>query len=334
MMDYAIFKEIVAEKFKEYLSEEYQDMELRVHQVEKVNCTLDGLNLVGGQKEITAFPTIYINDMYERYKLCNDLQDTLQSAAAAMEKALKEAPPALPSASFEPEKVKNHIIFQLVNTQQNSEMLKKVPHREYLDLSIIYRWLVKADEKGIQSAILTDALTKTLGFSEEQLYHFAEENTKKILPPMVEPVKDIIRKMFLDDGMPEAFIDELVSEEQPELSMWIISNDIRLSGAASILYEDTLSSLAEQLDTDLYILPSSIHEFIAVSAHMDNPNELAEFVAEVNMNQLSIGERLSNQVYHYDKTLRKLSLATNTPNKRLDDIIADTSFFPEKQSRK
>jgi len=29
-------------------------------------------------------------------------------------------------------------------------------------------------------------------------------------------------------------------------------------------------------------------------------------------------ERLSNQVYHYDKDLRKLTLATDTPNERLD----------------
>ncbi len=34
-------------------------------------------------------------------------------------------------------------------------------------------------------------------------------------------------------------------------------------------------------------------------------------------------ERLSNQVYHYDKDLRKLTLATDTPNKRLDGIVAE-----------
>ena len=33
--------------------------------------------------------------------------------------------------------------------------------------------------------------------------------------------------------------------------------------------------------------------------------------------------RLSNQVYHYDKDLRKLTLATDTPNKRLDGIVAE-----------
>ena len=41
------------------------------------------------------------------------------------------------------------------------------------------------------------------------------------------------------------------------------------------------------------------------------------------MEAVDLDERLSNQVYHYDKDLRKLTLATDTPNKRLDGIVAE-----------
>ena len=52
------------------------------------------------------------------------------------------------------------------------------------------------------------------------------------------------------------------------------------------------------------------------------------------MDQVALEERLSNQVYHYDKDLRKLSLATDTPNKRLDGIVAEPPMVYEtKQSR-
>lgn len=101
-----------------------------------------------------------------------------------------------------------------------------------------------------------------------------------------------------------------------------------------MLYEDKLHALAEQLQDDLYILPSSIHEVIAVPASMGKPDELAQMVAEVNMAQVSLEERLSNQVYHYDKDLRKVSLATDTPNKRLDSIVSEPPMVYEaKQSR-
>ena len=50
---------------------------------------------------------------------------------------------------------------------------------------------------------------------------------------------------------------------------------------------------------------------------------LAQMVVEVNMQEVSLDERLSNQGDHYDKDLRKLTLATDTPNKRLDGIVAE-----------
>lgn len=64
------------------------------------------------------------------------------------------------------------------------------------------------------------------------------------------------------------------------------------------------------------------------------PYELAQMVSEINMDQVELEERLSNQVYHYDKDLRKVSLATDTPNKRLDGIVAEPPMVYEaKQSR-
>ena len=94
----------------------------------------------------------------------------------------------------------------------------------------------------------------------------------------------------------------------------------KLFGAASMLYEEPIHELAEQVGGDLYILPSSVHEVIAVPADFGSPEELAEMVYEINMEQVDINDRLSNQVYHYDRDLRTLRLATDTINKSLDDV--------------
>ena len=115
----------------------------------------------------------------------------------------------------------------------------------------------------------------------------------------------------------------MIAEIPPEQTMWVISNEKGINGAASMLYENELHELAENLESDLYILPSSVHEVLAVSTELTDPEELAQMVAEVNMQKVALEERLSNQVYHYDKDLRKLTLATDTPNKRLDGIVAE-----------
>ena len=120
----------------------------------------------------------------------------------------------------------------------------------------------------------------------------------------------------------------------PYRTLWVLTNEFGTNGAASMLYEDKLHGLAEDLESDLYIMPSSVHEVIAVSVEMGEPEGLAEMVAEINMSQMELGERLSNQVYHYDKDLRKVTLATDTPNKRLDGVVAEQGMVYEaKQSR-
>ena len=86
-----------------------------------------------------------------------------------------------------------------------------------------------------------------------------------------------------------------------------------------MLYGDGLHELSTFLQNDLYLLPSSIHELIAVSADTMTPLELADMVEEINQMEVGIGDRLSNQVYHYDRTTRKVTMATDTPNKSLDN---------------
>ena len=317
MMDYEIFKEVVKGSFLSYMPKSYQGMEVRVDPVNKVNRKLDGLSLLAQDEKIMVSPTLYINDMYENYLRTEDLQATMREAAKAMDAVFREIemPPLDISTA------KDNIIFQLVNTMQNVDMLKNLPHREFQDLSIMYRWVVGVEQKGLSSIVINNNLAKSLGMEEEQLFKAAAENTRRILPPVVQSMNEVMRNMFVADGMPEELADLMIGEQEPESVMWVISNERKIDGAASMLYEDKLHNLAERVGTDLYILPSSVHEIIAVSVEMGEPEELARMVAEVNMGQVDLSERLSNQVYHYDKDLRKITLATDTPNKRLDGVV-------------
>ena len=330
MMDYGIFKEAVKGSFLSYMPESYQGMEVRVEPVTKVNRKLDGLSLLAEDEKMMVSPTLYVNDMYDQYLRTGDLQAALRETAEAMDAAFREA--ELPTVDIST--AKDNIIFQLINTAQNEDMLKDKPHREFQDLSIIYRWVVSVDEKGIASTVISDDLAKELGMGEEQLFRAAAENTRRILPPVVKSMNEAIMDMLMADGMPKELAEQITGEQEPEQTMWVITNERGIDGAASMLYEDELHSLAEGLERNLYILPSSVHEVIAVSVDMGEPETLARMVAEINMDHVELGERLSNQVYHYDKDLRRITLATDTPNKRLDGIVAEPGLVYEaKQSR-
>lgn len=328
MMDYEIFKEVVAEKMPSYLPGELKGREVMIHPVDKINQTVEGLILkMDGENEKVS-PTIYLNDMYEHYKQFGDLQLTLQTVGEAMLKSMAKGVEVQQGLNFDNPEEK--IVFQLINTEQNKDMLAHVPHREWKDLSIIYRLVTNVDKDGIESAVVRDGLAEKLGLTEEQLFKHAVENTRNIFPPTVRSMNDVMKEIFIADGMPMEAVEMILGEVPADRMMYVISNDRGINGAISMLYEDQLHTLAEQLGTDLYILPSSIHETIAVSVDMGDPEELAQMVSEINMDQVSLQERLSNQVYHYDKDLRVLSMATDTPNKRLDGMaVAEPALIYE-----
>ena len=324
MMNYEIFKEVVKEKFMDYMPEKFKGMELVAEPVEKVNVTLDGIILREEGRNIS--PTIYINNMYKKYQDCGDLEETLMAACDFMERAYEQAPVVDVDSIMKDANEK--IVFQLINTEQNKTFLEQVPHREFQDLSIVYKVIISADKDAVQSSKITNEFAKRLGMSEEQLFKCAAENTRRLFPPVVRSMNDIMKEMFARDGMPQEIADMMIAEIPPEQTMWVISNEKGINGAASMLYENELHELAESLESDLYILPSSVHEVIAVSSDMGSPEMLAQMVVEVNMQEVSLDERLSNQVYHYDKDLRKLTLATDTPNKRLEKKVPDQPEFP------
>lgn len=321
MMNYNNFKDAVVEKFKDYLSEEYQDMELRLYSTQRINMNMDAISLVPSGPEKNVSPVIYINQMFDDYLKTEDLEGVLQRAAYRLENAFKHIPTIGKFDDFD--SAKNNIVFQVVNTIQNEDMLTDMPHREFQDLSIIYRRIVKLDEQGIQSIMVNNNIAKMLGMNEEQLYNCAFENTKRILPPTVKRLSDVLNDVVTEMSMETV---EMTDSIPDDMTLWVISNNRGVNGAGSILYEDVIHELATKIGSDLYILPSSIHECLAISIRAGDPYELAQMVNEVNMSEVDLDERLSNQVYYYNKEERYLSLATDTPNKRLDGIIYDNEF--------
>lgn len=324
MMDYELFREVAEEKIKDYLPESYKNYEVDTKTFDKVNRKKDGLMLKPPGNGMNAAAIIYINDLYEEYKRTEDLENTLKMAASYLSDAELMKGEVIPEMDFD--HAKEDIVFMLINWEQNEEMLAGVPHRDFEDLSIIYRLQVDANHDGMRSIMVTTPLAENWGVNEEKLFQLASENTKRLMTPVIRPLGDLLSEIMIENGVPDEIV-EMIKEPDPAFPMWIVSNKQNVNGAVSILFEDTLETLAKVFGTDLYVLPSSIHEMLVVSAEKTDVQELASMVYEINMSQVGLEERLSNQVYHYDRDLKKLSLATDTPYKRLDGIAAEAPLI-------
>lgn len=303
MMNYEMFKKAVEDQFMSYMSDCITDLTISVIPVKKVNTTLDGILIKCSDKNFS--PTIYINDLYEDYLMFGDFDKTLSAACGRLQSMYSEI------GDININNILNNasekIIFQVINTEMNIDLLMSLPHRNFLDLSIIYRLIIKEDVNGIHSAKITNELAEMIGMNEYQLYQSAFNNTKRLFPSFVRNLSDVVRQSLIEDELPDELIDELISDNIP-IPMFVITNTKNINGAAAILYDDVLHELANNLESDLYLLPSSIHDIIAIPAE-GNPDELSSMVADINKTQVCTQERLSDNVYFYNRKDGKVSIA-------------------------
>ena len=203
------------------------------------------------------------------------------------------------------EEPEDHIVFQVVNTEKNQDMLKKAPHRRFLDLSIIY---ALTNEFGQFLILVTDQIAETHGWSEEQLFQMAMRNTKSLFPFKVMRMCSFLfeNSMELFGVLP--YEDDIYEPGPDDEEMWVLTNEQKVNGCTVLLYEELFHRLAERLGSDLYLLPSSRHEIIAVSSKVAEWAPLSSIVPEVNEEVVDEEDFLSDSVYRYDRISRSFSV--------------------------
>lgn len=203
------------------------------------------------------------------------------------------------------EEPEDHIVFQVVNTEKNQDMLKKALHRRFLDLSIIY---ALTNEFGQFLILVTDQIAETHGWSEEQLFQMAMRNTKSLFPFKVMRMCSFLfeNSMELFGVLP--YEDDIYEPGPDDEEMWVLTNEQKVNGCTVLLYEELFHRLAERLGSDLYLLPSSRHEIIAVSSKVAEWAPLSSIVPEVNEEVVDEEDFLSDSVYRYDRISRGFSV--------------------------
>ena len=177
------------------------------------------------------------------------------------------------------EEIKEDIFPMVINYQKNQSYLKEIPHERVLNLAVIP--VVKVSEEA--EIKVTNKLMKHWGKTTQELISQAKNNSAEKNPVSVFTMESLL-------GMPS----------DPEIPrMYIVTNKERKYGATSIMNSEAFEQLRREMG-DLYILPSSVHELIVISAEKADPVELEAMVQMINQNEVKEAERLSDHIYRYD----------------------------------
>lgn len=297
MQNYERFKKEVERKLMDYAPDEWKDTTFEIRTCMKVGGEKEGL-VVSHEGQSVA-PIVYLDQMF-KYFSEND-----EDFPATMENTWKIIVEASDNGAKFTDVAKtlfvrtDDIIMRVLNTEANKEYLEACPHREFLDMSIMYFKLIETNDEGTATCRITNEIAEKLGLDEEGLFKKAAENTARLLPAKVCTLLEVLTGIVSE----ETFTDD------DNLPMYVITNDRNTFGAVTLFYDGVLAQLAEKMGCDLYILPSSVHEVMAISANQGKPNELIEMVKSINSSDVLPEEVLSNSVYKYHRNTGSLTFA-------------------------
>lgn len=116
------------------------------------------------------------------------------------------------------------------------------------------------------------------------------------------------RIMPMEDAISEIIGIEIPSDAP--YPMYVGTNPERILGASILMYETYLEDLAAQIEDDLCIAPSSIHEVLIFPLSLVQPSKIIEIVRDVNRTVVLPQEKLSDSVYIYRRGTHAISQAT------------------------
>lgn len=294
-MQYESFKKYIADNVKSFLPTEYENYEVDIVEQRKNNNVFWDALSIKGEKNI--MPVIYLEPYYHKYENGEKLENILQSIADTYMKSMEQVG-EFPADRFQYDRVKDGIFVVAQNAEMNRDLLENVPHEIREDLALLYRVSVELSNGEKGSVLINNAHLDLWGIDERTLKEVAWSNMHHYRRPVFSSMNDILGELGFDE----------IPEQESLMEMYVLSNEEKYYGAAYVFDEDTMSRIADRLNSDIVIIPSSIHETILLKKMDDMDFEsLKEMVREVNRTQLHPTEILSDEVYQYDRETQTLS---------------------------
>ena len=250
-----------------------------VHEIPKGSTIKMGISIGEG----TVRPTIY-PDQFEAFELSDD--EIADKVIELYEKNKNKTPNFDTSNIMKLDYIKENAFVTVRRPIMDNSYTKA-----FLDMQLVLNVKVSGlEDDEFASYKVSKKQAEVIGLTED-IFDEAINNTRFSVRTMGEVVKSIAP-----------------DEEILDYGLYIVSNERRTQGAAAIYNMELFKSFADLIDSDLVIIPSSIHELIVVKYDSGiSIDGLNNMVKETNEIQVLPEEQLSDHVYIFNRSTNSLT---------------------------
>lgn len=296
MTDIKKFEEF-AEDVRTAMAARYPDDSVELKRVTKNNGVIyTGISVRNEDEKV--YPTLYLEPFYDEYGEYGIDDELIDRICRVYESRRLGSVPELDFLT-DYESVRKNLRCKLVNYASNREWLNEVPCKRFLDLAIVPYYMIRDCDLGKAimsegSFVIRNNHLKMWGVSGESLISESIKNTFDMEHPVITGIYEVLKKLN-----PE--LETVIREETEVCPMYVMTTD-GINGAVSMLYEEKIGEFCDSIDSDVYVIPSSISEIILVPKRDSVPEGmLNEMVREVNASELKPVDVLSDHVYYFDR---------------------------------
>ena len=206
----------------------------------------------------------------------------------------------------------------LVPTEAHRELLKTAVHKEVEDLSVIVHAFVPQSDGITKNLVVTANALDAMEIDREQFMKNAIAASERNYPAGMAKLSSFL-------GVEEGTATDLYVASMPDMA----------NGAGVILYPHFMEKAAQELGGDFYVIPSSVHEVLLLKDDGAIALEdMKEIVRSVNRSEVSHEDFLSDNVYHFDASQRKLEIGEKFKERKLREKEDKHSVLTELSSNK
>ena len=195
----------------------------------------------------------------------------------------------------------SHIQPRLLSSEHHAERLSSLIKR-HISADIWLTWCVDMTPHPDLSSISPDYTSsipvtydfaRQLGVTTDDLESLGESycsNTYSVMP-----IQSMLKELCVSQD--NSVID---APDVGTPNMFVITNANTHFGAAAILDKSIQHYLNAVFPTGCYLLPSSIHDFLAVAGDTEDAHNLAHMVQTINHDVVAPEEILSDHIFTFD----------------------------------
>ena len=153
---------------------------------------------------------------------------------------------------------KSRLFVRLINYDRNADILRDVVHKTLGDIVFTVYAIVDENEFGIVSTKVLKSMVKKWDKNEDDIFNEAIKNTYYLTPPRIYKWEGVL----CDESYAgESFMnDEDICDLDKSFSGNTLSTTRKTNGAIAVFLPGVAERIAELLDSDFYMVFTSIHE--------------------------------------------------------------------------